>query len=88
MPVFGGSGLSPGLTTAILNTVSGKFSATSSSLHHSRTDEEPIPARDFFTSWIDALNDQVESAIDKLNEEETKPSPPIIDWKEEGSYEL
>ena len=48
MPVFGGSGLSPGLTTAILNTVSGKFSATSSSLHHSRTDEDPIPARDFF----------------------------------------
>lgn len=82
MPVFGGSGL----TIATLNAVSGKFSATSSSLHQLRTDEDPIPARDFFTSWMDSLNEDIQSKLDSLNEEETKPSPPIIDWTEESGY--
>lgn len=43
---------------------------------------------DFFTSCIDALNADVESAIDKLNEGETKPSLPILDWTDEGEDEL
>lgn len=84
MPVFGGSGL----TIATLNAVSGKFSATSSSLHQLRTDEDPKPVRDFFTSWLDSLNEDIQSKLDSLNEEETKPSPPIIDWKEESKDEL
>ena len=43
---------------------------------------------DFFTSWIDSLNGDAKTALDELNEEETKPSPPIIDWVEEGEDEL
>ena len=50
--------------------------------------EAPPPVVDFFTSWIDALNDNVKTALDKLNEEEIKPSPPIIDWVEESEDEL
>lgn len=43
---------------------------------------------DFFTSWIDSLNGDAKTTLDELNEEETKPSPPIIDWVEESEYEL
>lgn len=43
---------------------------------------------DFFTSWINTLNDNVKTESDELNEEETKPSPPIIDWVEESEDEL
>lgn len=43
---------------------------------------------DFFTSWIDSLNGNVKTESDELNEEETKPSPPIIDWMEEGDDKL
>lgn len=43
---------------------------------------------DFFTSWIDSLNSDIESKLDSLNEEETKPSPPIIDWVQESEDEL
>lgn len=50
--------------------------------------ESSPPVVDFFTSWIDALNADVESAIDKLNEGETKPSLPILDWTDEGEDEL
>nr|DAO64224.1 MAG TPA: hypothetical protein [Bacteriophage sp.] len=42
----------------------------------------------FFTSWIDSLNGDVKTALDELNEEETKPSPPIIDWVQGSEYEL
>lgn len=93
-PVFGGSGLIPGRGSSLF----GKYSATSSSLHYLRdnpndlysrgTDKDPIPVSDSFTSWIDTLSADVESAIDKLNEEETKPSPPIIDWMEGTEDEL
>jgi len=43
---------------------------------------------DFFTSWIDSLNEDAKTALDELNEEETKPSPPVIDWMEESEDEL
>lgn len=43
---------------------------------------------DFFTSWIDSLNGDAKTALDELNEEEIKPSPPIIDWMEESEDEL
>ena len=43
---------------------------------------------DFFTSWIDSLNGDAKTALDELNEEETKPSLPIIDWVEESEDEL
>lgn len=43
---------------------------------------------DFFTSWIHTLNDNVKTESDELNEEEIKPSPPIIDWVEESEDEL
>lgn len=43
---------------------------------------------DFFTSWIDTLNGDAKTALDELNEEEIKPSPPIIDWMEEGDDKL
>jgi len=43
---------------------------------------------DFFTSWICSLNEDAKTALDELNEEETKPSPPIIDWVEESEDEL
>ena len=52
------------------------------------TDKDPIPVSDFFTGWIDTLSADVESAIDKLNEGETKPSPPILDWTDEDEDEL
>ena len=72
----------------------GKNSATPSvlydnpnALYGSRLMETPPPVVDFFTSWIDALNADVESAIDKLNEGETKPSLPILDWTDEDEDE-
>ena len=84
MPVLGGSGLMPG-----------KISATSSvlydnpnALYGSRLMEAPPPVVDFFTSWIDSLNADVEAKLDSLNEEETKPSPPVIDWVQGTEYEL
>lgn len=84
MPKLGGSGLMPG-----------KISATSSVLHDNpnalygaRLMEAPPSVVDFFTSWIDALNGNVKTESDELNEEETKPSPPIIDWVEESEDEL
>ena len=84
MPVFGGPGLMPG-----------KISATSSvlydnpnALYGSRLMEAPPPVVDFFTSWIDSLNKDVEAKLDSLNEEETKPSPPVIDWVQGTEYEL
>ena len=43
---------------------------------------------DFFTSWINVLNGDAKTALDELNEEETKPSPPIIDWMEESDDKL
>lgn len=42
---------------------------------------------DFFTSWIDSLNGDAKTALDELNEEKTKPSPPVIDWVEESEDE-
>lgn len=84
MPKLGGSGLMPG-----------KISATSSvlydnpnALYGSRLMEAPPPVVDFFTSWIDSLNKDVEAKLDSLNEEETKPSPPVIDWVQGTEYEL
>ena len=84
MPKLGGSGLMPG-----------KISATSSvlydnpnALYGSRLMEAPPPVVDFFTSWIDSLNADVEAKLDSLNEEETKPSPPVIDWMEARKDEL
>lgn len=83
-PNLGGSGLIPG-----------KISATSSVLHDnpnalygSRLMEAPPPVVDFFTSWINTLNGDAKTALDELNEEEIKPSPPVIDWMEEGEDEL
>lgn len=76
MPVFGGSGLS------------GRVSARGSSLYFVGAAELPESAKDFFSNWLSNLESDIDSAIDKTNEEETKPSPPIIDWKEEGRYEL
>lgn len=73
----------------------GKNSATSSVLHDNpnalygaRLMEAPPPVVDFFTSWIDALNGDAKTESDELNEEEIKPSPPIIDWMEESKDEL
>lgn len=43
---------------------------------------------DFFTSWIDTLNGNVKTESDELNEEKTKPSPPVIDWMEGTEDEL
>lgn len=43
---------------------------------------------DFFTSWIDSLNEDAKTALDELNEGETKPSLPILDWTDEGEDEL
>lgn len=84
MPKLGGSGLMPG-----------KISATSSVLHDNpntlygaRLMEAPPSVVDFFTSWINTLNGNVKTESDELNEEETKPSPPIIDWVEESEDEL
>lgn len=83
-PNLGGSGLIPG-----------KISATSSVLHDNpnalygaRLMEAPPSVVDFFTSWIDSLNGDAKTALDELNEEEIKPSPPIIDWMEESEDEL
>lgn len=50
--------------------------------------EAPLPVVDFLTSWIDSLNSDAKTALDELNEEEIKPSPPIIDWVEESEDEL
>lgn len=75
----------------------GKNSSSSSLLYlrdnpndlYSRgTDKDPLPVSDFFTSWIDTLNGDAKTALDELNEEEIKPSPPIIDWMEESEDEL
>lgn len=84
MPVLGGSGLMPG-----------KISATSSvlydnpnALYGSRLMEAPPQVVDFFTSWIDALNGNIKTALDELNKEETKPSLPIIDWVKGTEYDL
>ena len=76
MPVFGGSGLS------------GRVSDRGSSLYFVGATELPESAKDFFSNWLSNLESDIDSAIDKKNEKETKPSPPIIDWKEEGRYEL
>lgn len=91
MPVLGGSGLIPGRGSSLY----GKKSATSSVLHDnpnalygSRLMEAPPPVVDFFTSWIDSLNGDAKTALDELNEEETKPSPPIIDWVKGTEYDL
>lgn len=91
MPKLGGSGLIPGRGSSLY----GKSSATSSVLHDNpnalygaRLMEAPPQVVDFFTSWIDSLNADVETKLDSLNEEETKPSPPIIDWVEESEDEL
>ena len=43
---------------------------------------------DFFTSWIDSLNGDAKTALDELNEGETKPSLPILDWADEDEDEL
>lgn len=73
----------------------GKIPATSSVLHDnpnalygSRLMEAPPPVVDFFTSWINTLNGDAKTALDEVNEEETKPSPPIIDWMEGTEDEL
>lgn len=72
MPVFGGSDLS----------------GRGSNLYFVGASELPESAKDFFSNWLSNLESNIDSAIDKKNEKETKPSPPIIDWKEEGRYEL
>lgn len=72
MPVFGGSDLS----------------GRGSSLYFVGASELPESAKDFFSNWLSNLESDIDSAIDKINKEETKPSPPIIDWKEEGRYKL
>lgn len=92
MPVLGGSGLIPGRGSSL----SGKISATSSvlydnpnALYGSRLMEAPPPpVVDFFASWIDSLNGDVKTALDELNEEETKPSLPVLDWVKGTEYDL
>lgn len=37
---------------------------------------------------MDSLNEDIQSKLDSLNEEEVKPSPPIVDWNEESEDEL
>lgn len=73
----------------------GKNSATSRVLHDNPNAlygahlmEAPPPVVDFFTSWINTLNGDAKTALDELNEEEIKPSPPVIDWMEEGDDKL
>lgn len=91
MPKLGGSGLIPGRGSSLY----GKYSATSSVLHDnpnalygSRLMEAPPSVVDFFTSWIDSLNGDVKTALDELNEEETKPSLPVLDWVKGTEYDL
>lgn len=91
MPVLGGSGLIPGRGSSLY----GKSSATPSvlydnpnALYGSRLMEAPPPVVDFFTRWIDSLNGDVKTALDELNEEETKPSLPVLDWVKGTEYDL
>lgn len=76
MSVFGGSGLS------------GRISDRGSSLYFVGATELPESAKDFFSNWLSNLESDIDSAIDKINEKEAKPSTPIIDWKEESEDEL
>ena len=84
-PNLGGSGLIPGNTKPNYNALYGTLRGET---HVMQVMEASPQVVDFFTSWIDSLSADVESAIDKLNEEETKPSPPVIDWVEESEDEL
>lgn len=84
-PNLGGSGLIPGNTKPNYNALYGTLRGET---HVMQVMEASPQVVDFFTSWIDALNGDVKTASDELNEEEIKPSPPIIDWVEESEDEL
>lgn len=84
-PELGGSGLIPGNTKPNYNALYGTLRGET---HVMQVMEASPQVVDFFTSWIDSLNGDAKTALDELNEEETKPSPPIIDWVEESEDEL
>lgn len=84
-PNLGGSGLIPGNTKPNYNALYGTLRGET---HVMQVMEASPQVVDFFTSWIDSLNGDAKTASDELNEEKTKPSPPVIDWVQESEDEL
>lgn len=85
-PNLGGSGLIPGEISSSSSLL--YLRDNPNDLYGRGNTEVPASVSDFFTSWINTLNGDAKTALDELNEEEIKPSPPIIDWMEESEDEL